>query len=295
VAFHFPVVVSRPRRVAQVASASAAFLIAADGATGRWFKTLPKEDDHGGRTPFTAQVQPAQPWTHSIPARRRAPRVVPSAGNAAAVLASSAGLAGCGGGGGGSGSAVAPGGSASIDGAAVFPGTVALGSPVPMADGVISLAGASTLQRLRGIAMASRAASDRGRAPDRMRLAAHLRGARRDPLTPAYLKSANAINELLTGAADAQQRCSLRSRRVPRGRMATRPATAPRCSTKGHPERRPWTSGTLPSGDVGLWSVLESKAGSDANGWACSSAQLDARMDSGRRTGEHGPHERWPA
>lgn len=171
-------------------------------------------------------------------------------------------LAGCGGGGGQSGG---------TEGASVFPTGLAIASPVAMTDGALVLAQRSPSQITRQVMLAL------GRAD--FSLAARLAqgllpipDALAATRSPAYLKSANRINALLTGAATPSAGVAFNA-----AAFLRTPVNAgcygPTILYEGHPDGLP-NSGTLPSGDVGMWSTIDS-----ASSAACAAAQLDARMD----------------
>lgn len=192
---------------------------------------------------------------------------IPCAGLTAALLL---GLAGCGGGSSGS-----PSTSTAIDGAGVFPAGLAVASPVGMEAGSVTLAQASPAVRLRALALAL----FQGDMATAKQLASRLipvgdaqAAASR---SPRYMKSANAVNALLTGAAAPRAGVGFNA-----DQFLKSPVNAgcygPTVLYQGHPD---WTSGspaatdTLPSGDVGIWTAVDT-----ATDWACAAAQLDARM-----------------
>jgi hypothetical protein len=180
------------------------------------------------------------------------------------------GLAGCGGGG-GSG-AVATG----IDGAGVFPAGLAVASPFGMDLGATTLAQATPAARFKdfAVAMAQGDLRTAGQLASRLLPLSDAQAAA--SRSPRYLKSANAVNALLTGAISPRTGVAFNA-----SQFLKTPVNAgcygPTVLYQGHPD---WTSGTpsatgnLPSGDVGIWSAVDT-----ATDWACAAAQLDARMD----------------
>ena len=192
----------------------------------------------------------------------------PGAGLTAALLL---GLAGCGGGSSGS-----PSTSTAIDGAGVFPAGLAVASPVGMEVGSVTLAQASPAVRLQALALAL----FQGDLATAKQLASRLipvgdaqAAASR---SPRYMKSANTVNALLTGTTTPRTGVGFNA-----DKFLKSPVNAgcygPTVLYQGHPD---WTSGTpaatgtLPSGDVGIWTAVDT-----ATDWVCAAAQLDARMD----------------
>jgi hypothetical protein len=182
------------------------------------------------------------------------------------------GLAGCGGGSSGS-----PGASSSpIDGAAAFPAGLAVESPVGMEVGNVTLAQASPAALFRALALALFQGDLATAKQVASRLIpvgdAHAAASR----SPRYMKSANAVNALLTGATTPRTGVGFNA-----DKFLKSPINAgcygPTVLYQGHPN---WTSGTpaatdtLPSGDVGIWTAVDT-----ATDWVCAAAQLDARMD----------------
>jgi hypothetical protein len=182
------------------------------------------------------------------------------------------GLSACGGGGGSTGSAgVTSTPSASIDGASVFPSGLAVESPMAMADGTLTLAQSSPASTLRAlvVALATADFTKAGQLATRLMPISQVYAATR---SPTYLKSANLINALLTGAV------------VPRTGVAfdatkflKAPVNAgcygPTVLYEGHPDGPDASPAMLPSGDVGMWTAVDTATAS-----ACSGAQFDARM-----------------
>jgi hypothetical protein len=190
----------------------------------------------------------------------------PSVGVTMALLL---GLAGCGGG-------SSSGTSTSIDGAGVFPAGLAVASPVGMESGVVTLAQAAPADRFRAIAMALAQGDLRtaGRIAGRLLPMADAQAAL--TRSPRYLKSANAVNALLTGATTPRTGVGFNA-----DKFLKTPVNAgcygPTVLYQGHPDwvaGNPPKDGTLPSGDVGIWTAVDT-----ATDWACAAAQLDARMD----------------
>jgi hypothetical protein len=182
------------------------------------------------------------------------------------------GLAGCGG-------SSSSGSSTSIDGAGVFPAGLAVASPVGMEVGTATLAQASPAVRLRALALALFQGD--------MATAKHLAG-RLIPVgdaqaaasrSPRYMKSANAVNALLTGASTPRTGVGFNA-----DKFLKTPINAGCYGStvlyQGHPDfagaapPAPGINGTLPSGDVGIWTAVDT-----ATDWVCAAAQLDARMD----------------
>lgn len=187
-------------------------------------------------------------------------------------------VAGCGGGGGSSASspapapAPAPSPSASIDGTTMFPVGLAMTSPVSMTNEVLTLSRADTLPRLRALVSALASADFRGAGQIAFGLMPVADAQAATTRSPRYLKAANAINALLTGATTPRAGAAFDAAvflRTP----VNAGCYGPTVKYEGHPDGTP-SAGELPSGDVGLWTTLDS-----ATGWACASAQLDARMD----------------
>ncbi len=190
----------------------------------------------------------------------------PSVGVTMALLL---GLAGCGGG-------SSSGSSTSIDGAGVFPAGLAVASPVGMEVGSVALAQASPAVRLRALALAL----FQGDMATAKQLASRLipvgdaqAAASR---SPRYMKSANAVNALLTGASTPRTGVGFNA-----DKFLKTPINAgcygPTVLYQGHPDwvaGVPAKDGTLPSGDVGIWTAVDT-----ATDWVCAAAQLDARMD----------------
>jgi len=181
------------------------------------------------------------------------------------------GLSGCGGGG---GSSSTP--SAAIDGAAVFPAGLAVDSPVGMENTSATLAHAAPVARFRALAMALAQGDLRaaGHAASQLLPMADAQAAA--SRSPRYLKSANAVNALLTGAVAPRAGVGFNA-----DKFLKTPVNAgcygPSVLYQGHPDwvaGTPAADGTLPSGDVGIWSTVDT-----ATDWACAAAQLDARMD----------------
>ena len=182
-------------------------------------------------------------------------------------------LAGCGGGG-SSGTS-----STSIDGAGVFPAGLAVASPVGMELGAVTLAQAAPAVRLRALALAlfqGDLATAKQVASRLLPVGDAQAAASR---SPRYMKSANAVNALLTGSTTPRTGVGFNA-----DKFLKSPVNAgcygPTVLYQGHPDfagappPAPGINGELPSGDVGIWTALDS-----ATGWACAAAQLDARMD----------------
>lgn len=192
-----------------------------------------------------------------------------------APLVLALGLSACGGGGGSGGV------TSSIDGGTVFPTGLAVVSPVAMESSALTLAQASPAARFKALALALaqgdwQQAETVGRAllPVTEAQAAATR-------SPRYLKSANAVNALLTGATTPRTGVGFNPTR-----FLARPVNAncygPTVKYQSHPDwvaGNPPQNGELPSGDVGIWTVLNTAPGKDTDDWVCAAAQLDARMD----------------
>jgi hypothetical protein len=195
-------------------------------------------------------------------------RYFPSVGLTAALLL---GLAGCGG-----GSSSSPSTPTTIDGAGVFPAGLAVASPVGMEVGTVTLAQASPAARLQALALAL----FQGDLATAKQLASRLipvgdaqAAASR---SPRYMKSANAVNALLTGTTAPRAGVGFNA-----DKFLKTPINAgcygPTVLYQGHPDwvaGNPPKDGTLPSGDVGIWTAVDT-----ATDWVCAAAQLDARMD----------------
>lgn len=218
-----------------------------------------------------------------MPSANSAP-TLPSRSLAARAAALGLGLsvalvvAGCGGGGGSTAAspnpspAPAPAPSASIDGGTMFPVGLAMTSPVSMTNEVLTLSKAEPLPRLRALAAALAAADFRTAGQIAFGLMPVSEAQAAVTRSPRYLKAANAINALLSGtvtprAGTAFDAVAFLKTPVNAG------CYGPTVKYEGHPDGSP-SSGELPSGDVGLWTALDT-----STGWACASAQLDARMD----------------
>ena len=182
------------------------------------------------------------------------------------------GLAGCGG-----GSSSSPNASSSpIDGAAAFPAGLAVASPVGMEVGNLTLAQASPVALIRALALALFQGDLATAKQVAFRLIPVGYAQAAASHSPRYMKSANAVNALLTGTATPRTGVGFNA-----DKFLKSPINAgcygPTVLYQGHPN---WTSGTpaatdtLPSGDVGIWTAVDT-----ATDWVCAAAQLDARMD----------------
>ncbi len=183
-------------------------------------------------------------------------------------------LAGCGGG--GASSSTPSTSSSAIDGANVFPAGLAVASPVGMESTSITLAQAAPSVRFRALALALAQGDLRaaGAAAGRLLPMADAQAAA--SRSPRYLKSANAVNALLTGTSTPRAGVDFKA-----DKFLKTPVNAgcygPTVLYQGHPDwvaGNPPKDGTLPSGDVGIWTAVDT-----ATDWACAAAQLDARMD----------------
>lgn len=185
-------------------------------------------------------------------------------------------LAGCGGGGGGGGGVVSSSTlGSSIDGAVVFPSGLAMASPVGMEVGNVPLAQVSPAVRFRALALAL----FQGDLATAKQVASRLipvGDAQAATRSPRYLKSANAVNALLTGSTTPRAGVGFNA-----DKFLKSPTNAscygPTLLYQGHPDwvsGVPANAGTLPSGDVGIWTAVDT-----ATDTVCAAAQLDARMD----------------
>jgi hypothetical protein len=179
-------------------------------------------------------------------------------------------LSACGGGGGSGGQ------TGGIDGASVFPTGLAVSSPVGMESGAATLAQAAPSARFRTFAMALAQGDLRAAAHAAGRLLPMAEAQAAASSSPRYLKSANAVNALLTGASTPRAGVGFNA-----DKFLKTPVNAgcygPTVLYQGHPDwvaGSPALDGMLPSGDVGIWSAVDT-----ATDWACAAAQLDARMD----------------
>jgi hypothetical protein len=181
------------------------------------------------------------------------------------------GLSGCGGGGGSTSNS-----GSAIDGAAVFPAGLAVASPVGMESGAATLAQAAPSVRFRALAIALAQGDLRaaGQAAGQLLPMAEAQAAA--TRSPRYLKSANAVNALLAGTSTPRAGVDFKA-----DKFLKTPVNAgcygPTVLYQGHPDwvaGLPAANGTLPSGDVGIWTAVDT-----ATDWACAAAQLDARMD----------------
>lgn len=182
------------------------------------------------------------------------------------------GLSGCGGGGGGSPVTSSTG----IDGAAVFPAGLAVASPVGMESGAATLAQAAPAARFRALALALAQGDLRAAGAAASQLLPMSDAQAAASRSPRYLKSANAVNALLSGTSTPRAGVDFKAEK-----FLKTPVNAgcygPTVLYQGHPDwvaGNPPRDGTLPSGDVGIWTAVDT-----ATDWACAAAQLDARMD----------------
>lgn len=182
----------------------------------------------------------------------------------AVALAASALLVACGGGGGGS----------SATTASIFPSGLALASPSDMQLGTTTLASrsASPFDALRETVMALYR-GDRDTAAVTFGKLLPLSSAWAATRSPGYIAAANRINSLLTGATPARTGVSFNANRF-LASVTNAGCYGPTILYNDHPDAATPNSGTLPSGDVGMWTVTDT-----ATGHVCASAQLDARMD----------------
>lgn len=173
----------------------------------------------------------------------------------------------CGGGGGGSSSS-----GGTISGSSVFPTGLALSSPVGMDSGTTTLAQASPASLFKDIALALYDGQFHAAGQFAMQLLPMSEAYAATTRSPKYLKAANKINSLLTGATAPRAGVAFNA-----SEFLKTPVNAgcygPTVLYEGHPDGAP-TNGTLPSGDVGMWKAID-----PTTDWACASAQLDARMD----------------
>ena len=179
-------------------------------------------------------------------------------------------LSGCGGGGGSGGQ------TAGIDGATVFPTGLAVSSPVGMESGAATLAQSTPAVRVRALAFAVVRGDMRAAGSALGQLLPMGDAVAAASRSPRYLKAANAVNALLTGAVTPRTGVGFNA-----NQFLKTPINAgcygPTVRYQGHPDwvaGIPAADGMLPSGDVGIWSAVD-----PATDWACAAAQLDARMD----------------
>ncbi len=179
-------------------------------------------------------------------------------------------ISACGGGGGTSSSG------GGITGSSVFPTGLALSSPVGMESGATSLAQASPASLFQDMMLALVNGQYDAAGQFAMQLLPVSEAQAATTKSPRYLKAANAINALLTGSTLPRAGVGFNA-----SEFLKTPVNAncygPAVSYEGHPDGTPANS-TFPTGDLGLWTTTENKPG-NTNGWACASAQLDARMD----------------
>ena len=185
------------------------------------------------------------------------------------------GLSGCGGGGGSGGVSINTPVSA-IDGATVFPAGLAVASPVGMESTAATLAQAAPSVRFRALALALAQGDLRAAGHAASQLLPMSDAQAAASRSPRYLKSANAVNALLTGTSTPRAGVGFNA-----DKFLKTPVNAgcygPSVLYQGHPDwvsGTPAADGTLPSGDVGIWTAVDT-----ATDWACAAAQLDARMD----------------
>ncbi len=156
-----------------------------------------------------------------------------------------------------------------------FPAGLALTSPVSMTDGALTLAKSSPSlwRRLNDAVYALRqgdlsplsmALHQLSPISDAWAAAGH---------SPAYLKAANRINSLLTGAATPRATLSFDPNKfLAFANNAT--CYGPVITYQNHPDGADQVPPQLPSGDVGIWTTSDA-----TTGHACAPAQLDARMN----------------
>lgn len=177
-------------------------------------------------------------------------------------------LAACGGGGGSDST------TSSLDASTVYPSGLSVVSPVTMS------VGTDTLASLRvspfAILKETLLASLHGDYKSAVRTAGRLlpiSDAWAATYVPSYIAAANRINALLNGSATARTTTVFNATR-----FLSSPVDAgcygPQLLYQGHPDGTP-ANGTLPSGDLGMWSTTDT-----STGHVCAAAQLDARMDS---------------
>ena len=158
--------------------------------------------------------------------------------------------------------------------------TAALGgcvvAPVGMEPGTATLAQASPASLFKDIALAVIDGQYHAAGQFAMQLLPMSEAHAAATKSPRYLKAANAINALLTGATTPRTGVGFNA-----AKFLKTPVNAgcygPTVLYEGHPDAVTppvSASGTLPSGDVGLWTAIDTNTD-----WACASAQLDARMD----------------
>lgn len=182
----------------------------------------------------------------------------------AALFASSALLIACGGGG-------------SSSSASVFPTGLALSSPSDMQLGSNALAARSPspFDALKE-ALFALYRGDRDTAAVAFGKLLPISSAWAATRSPRYIAAANRINALLTGATPASTAAFFNPTRF-LASVTNAGCYGPSVLYQNHPDHptAPTSnSGTLPSGDLGMWTVTDT-----ATGHVCASAQLDARMD----------------
>lgn len=179
----------------------------------------------------------------------------------AALYASSSLLIACGGGG-------------SSSSASVFPTGLALSSPSDMQLGSNTLAARSPspFDALKE-ALFALYRGDRDAAAVAFGKLLPLSSAWAATRSPGYIVAANRINSLLTGATPASTAAFFNPTRF-LASVTNAGCYGPNVLYQNHPDGALPNSGTLPSGDLGMWTVTDT-----ATGHVCASAQLDARMD----------------
>jgi hypothetical protein len=166
------------------------------------------------------------------------------------------------------------GGSSATAAASVFPSGLALASPSDMQSGSVTLASrsASPFDIFREAVLALYR-GDRDTAALAFGKLLPLSNAWAATRSPGYIVAANRINSLLTGATPARTAAFFNATRF-LASVTNAGCYGPSILYQDHPDGATPNSGTLPSGDLGMWTVTDS-----STGHVCASAQLDARMD----------------
>ena len=159
-----------------------------------------------------------------------------------------------------------------------FPEGLALASPVSMTTGAITLADAhpSFWQRLSNAVYAMWQGDFKPVSLALGRLVPIADAWASSGHSPAYLKAANRINSLLTGAVTPRAGVAFDANKfLAYSDDAT--CYGPRVKYQNHPDGADGTPPELPDGDVGIWTRLDDNA-LTGTGHACAAAELDARM-----------------